>query len=121
MRPSYGLQAVDVVKLGGNLVAEQPAGAARAHGPGVDVLGIAPYQVAEGALVRYLLGSRNDADLVNGPDFRTQPAMHTQDGAVDNGGEDEEVEDLATGLPDGRVTVLLLALFVEPVDLCDLS
>ncbi len=37
-----------------DLGAEEPASAARRYGPGLDVLGVAPHEVAEGALVRYL-------------------------------------------------------------------
>lgn len=46
--------------------------------------------------------------------------MHAEHLAVDDGGQGEEVEDLATGLPYGRIAVLLLAFFVETIDLCDL-
>jgi len=70
--------------------------------------------------VRNLLGSGHDADLIQGPDFRTQAAVDAEHFAVDDGGQGEEVEDLAAGLPDRGVAVLLLALFVETVDLGDL-
>lgn len=43
--------------------------------------------------------------------------MHAEDFAVDDGAEDEEVEDLTAGFPDGGVAVLGLAFFVETVDL----
>jgi hypothetical protein len=47
--------------------------------------------------------------------------VHAEHGAVDDGGEDEEVEHLAAGLPDGGVAVFLLAFLVEAVDLGDLA
>ena len=47
-------EAVDVAELRGDLAAKQPPGAARRHRPGLDVLRVAPHQVAEGALVRDL-------------------------------------------------------------------
>ena len=113
-------QPVDVVELVGHLVAKEPAGTARAHGPGVDVFRVAPDQVAEGTLVGDLLGAGNDADLVDGADLGAQAAVNTQDGAVDNSGEDEKVKNLAACLPDRGVAVLLLAFFVETIYLRDL-
>ena len=47
--------------------------------------------------------------------------MNAEDFAIDNGAEDEEVEDLTAGFPDGGVAIFLLAFFVEAVDLGDLS
>ena len=43
--------------------------------------------------------------------------MYAEDFAVDDGAEDEEVEDLAAGFPDRGVAVFGLAFFVETVDL----
>ena len=70
--------------------------------------------------MRDLLGTGHDADLVEGANLGTQAAVHAEDFAVDDGGEDEEVEDLAARLPHGRVAVFLLTLLVEAVDLGDL-
>lgn len=120
MRTSNELEPVDMVELGSHLVAKQPPGAARADSPRLDVFRVRPHQVAEGALVGDLLGAGHDADLVDGADLRAQAAVDAQDLAVDNGGQDEKVKDLAARLPDGRVAVLLLALLVEAVDLRDL-
>lgn len=47
--------------------------------------------------------------------------MDTEDFAVDNGGEGEEIKDLTAGLPDAGVAVFGLAFFVEAVDLGDLT
>ena len=58
-----------------------------------------------------------DADLIQGADFGAQAAVDAEDFAVDDGAEDEEVEDLAAGFPDGGVAVFGLAFFVETVDL----
>ena len=67
--------------------------------------------------MRDLLRASYDADLIKGADFGAQAAMHAEDFAVDDGAEDEEVEDLTAGFPDGGVAVLGLAFFVETVDL----
>lgn len=47
--------------------------------------------------------------------------MEAEHLSIDDGAEDEEVEDLAARFPDGGVAVLLLAFFVEAVDLGDLA
>lgn len=68
-----------------------------------------------------LLSSGYDADLVEGADLGGQASVNAENLAVDDGGEGEKVKDLATGLPYGSVAVLCLALFVETIDLSDLS
>lgn len=67
------------------------------------------------------LRASHDADLVEGSDFGGQPAVHAQDSAVDDGGEGQEVEDLAARFPDAGITIFLLAFFVKAVDLGDLT
>src|SRR3569833_441072 len=116
-----GLETIDVVELGGHLVPKEPACSARAASPRVDVFGLAPHEVADGALMRYLLRTRHDPDLVDGPNLGRQPAVDAEDGAVDDGGQDEEVKHLAAGLPHRGVAVLRLALLVEAVHLGDLA
>lgn len=121
MRPRNQLQAVHMVELACHLIPEQPAGPAGRNRPRLHILRVAPHQVAERTLVRDLLGASDDADLVEGADFRAQAAVHAEDFTVNDGGEDEEVEDLAAGFPDGGVAVFLLALLVEAVHLGDLA
>lgn len=116
-----GLEAVDMVELGGNLITEQPPSATWTHGPCIDILGVAPNQVAECTLVRNLLGSGDDPDLINSPDLGAEATVHTQNGPIHNGGKDEEVEHLAACLPNRGVAVLCLTFFVEPIDLGNLS
>ena len=47
--------------------------------------------------------------------------MNAEDLAVDHSAQNQKVKDLAASFPDRRVAVLLLAFFVETVDLSDLS
>lgn len=115
------LQAIDMVELGGNLIAEQPASAAGTHSPCIDVLGVAPHQVTESTLVRNLLGSGDDPDLIDSPDLGAQATVHTQDGPVHNGGKDKKVEYLAACLPNRGVAIFCLTFLVEPVDLGNLT
>ncbi len=47
--------------------------------------------------------------------------MDAKHSTIDDGSEDQEVENLTARLPDGCITVLLLALLVEAIDLGDLA
>ena len=71
--------------------------------------------------MRNLLGSSNDAYLVKSTDLRTQATVHAEHFAVNDCSENQEVKDLATCFPYRGIAVLLLALFIKPVDLCDLA
>jgi hypothetical protein len=108
-------QAVHVIKLGRDLVAEQPPGTTRTNGPCFNVIRIAPHKITEGSLMRNLLSPGDDADL------GTQSTVNTQHGAVDNGGQDEKVKHLTASLPHGSIAVLLLAFLVEAIYLGDLA
>lgn len=99
MRPRYQLQTVDVVELGRHLAAKEPARPARTHRPRVNVLGIRPHEIAKGALVRDLLRPGDHPDLVDGADLGAEAAVDAEDLAVDDRREDEEVKDVAAGLP----------------------
>lgn len=121
MRSCNRCQTVDMVELRRDLVSEQPTSTTWTDSPCVDVFWVTPHKIAEGALMRNFLGTRNDADLVNRADLRTETAMDAKNGTVHNGGENKEVKHLTASLPDGGVAVLLLTLLVETVDLGDLS
>ena len=47
--------------------------------------------------------------------------MDTKHLPINHGAKDKEVEDLTASFPHGCIAVLLLAFFIEPVDLCDLT
>lgn len=115
------LQAVDVVEFGRHLVSKQPSSTSGRHGPCVHVFGITPDQIAEGTFVGNFLCSCYDADLVQCADLRRQTSVYAENLAIDDSCEGEEVEDLTACLPDRCVAILGLALFVETVDLGDLS
>lgn len=121
MRSCNCCQTVDVVELCRDLVSKQPTSATWTDSPCIDVFWITPHKIAESALMRDLLGARNDADLVNRADLGTETAVDAENGTVDNGGKNKKVKHLAASLPDRGVAVLLLALLVETVDLGDLS
>lgn len=114
-------QSVDVVELCRNLVSEQPSSSTRADGPRINVLGITPHKITEGTLMRNLLCTSNNADLVDGADLRRQSTVYTEYFAIDDGCQDQEVKDLATCLPYASVAVFLLAFFVEAIHLRNLT
>jgi hypothetical protein len=121
MSTSDELQAIDVIELGGNLVTKEPASTTGRNSPCLDILRITPDQVAESTFMRNLLGTSNDADLINSADLRAQTTVNAENFTINNGGEDKEIENLAAGLPDRRIAVFLLALLVETVNLSDLA
>lgn len=110
-----------MVELCGDLVTKEPACASGTYCPCVDVLRVTPYQVTECTLMRNLLGSGDDPDLINGADFRAEAAVYAKDCSVHNGSEHKEVEYLAASFPDRCVSVFRLTFFVEAVHLCNLS
>lgn len=71
--------------------------------------------------MRDFLSTGNNTDLVEGTDFGAQATMDAKDFAIDDSTEDEEIEDLTACFPHRGIAVLLLALFIETVDLCDLT
>ena len=104
----------------GDFVAEQPACSPGRDGPSLDIIGVAPDQVAKRAFVRNLLGPCDNTDLIQGADLWTQSAVHTEDLSVDDRSQSQKIKDLAAGFPDGGVAILLLTLLVETVDMRDL-
>ena len=84
MCTSDELETVDMVKLGRNLVSKEPTCTARGNSPCLNVFRVAPDQVAEGSLVRDLLSTSNNTNLVNRPNFRAQSAMDAENLAINN-------------------------------------
>jgi hypothetical protein len=110
-----------MIELSCDLITKEPASTARRNCPSFNVLGIAPNKVTECTLVRNLLSTSDDANLVDCTDLRAQTTVDTKNLPIDDGSEDKEVENLTAGLPNGSVAILLLTLFVEAVNLGDLA
>lgn len=100
MGTSNKLQAIDVIELGSNLVTKEPASTTGRNSPSLDILRITPNQVTESTLMRNLLGTSDNTDLIDGTDLRAQTTMDTENLTINNGSKDKEIEDLAAGLPD---------------------
>lgn len=58
--------------------------------------------------------------LVDGLDFRREPSMDAEDGAVDEGPQWKIVKSLVKVLPGCGATILLDDLIIESIDLGDL-
>jgi hypothetical protein len=115
------LKTVDMIKLGCNLVSKEPACTTGRNSPRLDILRIAPDQVAKSTLMRDLLGTSNDTDLIDGTDLRTQAAVNAENLTVNDSSKDEKIKYLAARLPDRRVSIFLLALLVKAINLGDLA
>lgn len=112
---------VDVVELGGDLLSEEPAGAAGRHGPGLDLLGVTPHEVAEGPLVGDLHSALDEADLVDGLDVGGEPSVDAEDLALNDGANAQVVKDFGTIFPWVSVSILSNSLIIESVNSCNLS
>lgn len=95
MGTSNQLQAIDVIELCSDLVTEQPASTTRRNSPGLDILGITPNQITERALMRNLLSTCYDTDLIDSANLRTQATMNAEDLAINDSSKNEEIENLA--------------------------
>lgn len=96
-------------------------GSSGANCPCLDIVWIRPNKVTKRSFVWNFLGSGDDTDLIQGPDFRTQSSVNAQNPAINNSTEGHKIEHLTTSLPYGSIPILLQTFFVKTVDLCDLS
>jgi hypothetical protein len=114
-------QAVDVVKLGSDLGAEQPSSASGGDRPRVDIIGVGPHQVAVGAFMGDFLSPLDEADLIEGLNVGRKTTVDAEDLSFDNGSNSEEIEHFGAVLPGVGVTILAHGLVVEAVHLGDLA
>lgn len=75
-----------MVELCRDLVTKQPTCASWTDGPRLDILWVTPYQVTEGTLMRNLLRSCHNPDLIDSPNLRAETTVDTENCAVHNGG-----------------------------------
>ena len=73
------LDRVGRIELRDDVAAKQVARAARAEAPPVNVLRVAPHEVAHRAVVWHLLLAVDHADLVQSVDGRREPTVHAKD------------------------------------------
>lgn len=114
------IDVVDVIEFGSDLGSKEPSSTSRRHGPGLDVFGVGPHEIAEGALVRDLHASVDQPDLVDGLDLGRQSSVDTEHFALDNGSDSKVIKDFSAVFPGVGIAVLSDCLIVEPVDRRDL-
>lgn len=110
------------MKVFRNSLSKQISGAAGTHLPCPgNVFWVAPDEIAKGALVWNFLIAINRADLIEGPNVRTETAVDTKDLFVNEGGKAETVKALDAVAPDRGIAVFAQAFVVKSIDLCDLT
>ena len=121
VRTIYSSHFVFLEESLANVLAEDVAGAASGHAEPIRVcFGITPHEIGEGALVRNLLHSLNVLDVIDVLDGRRQAAMHCKDLVINNRADRQIVKHISEHGPDSRITILLLALELEPINCSDL-
>ena len=100
---------------------KKPSSSSRADRPGLYVFRVTPHEIAKGALVGNFLIAINRADLIEGPNVRTETTVDAQDLFVNEGGKAETVKALDAVAPDRGIAVFAQAFVVKSVDLCDLT
>lgn len=83
MGPADQFQVVNLHEVFGHQLAKKPAGASRALPPVVHVLGVGPYQIAEGAFIGYLHVAIYCSYLIQCYDVRTKAAVYAQHLLID--------------------------------------
>ena len=121
MGPRDEIEIVPLVEHGHHVPPEEVSGTPGGQPPPVDLLGVAPHQVAHGTVVRYLLLPIDDAYLIEGVHARAQSAVHREYPVLDDRGEAEVVEYFRAVSPHVDAPVLPEALVVEAVHLGDLA
>jgi hypothetical protein len=76
MSASNELQSIYMVELSCNLITKEPAGAAWRNGPSFNIFRVTPDEITESTLMRDLLSTCNDTNLVNGADFRAETTVN---------------------------------------------
>ena len=115
MGACHKLEVVDVIELMRHSRAEEPASAARRQRPRLNVLGVRPHQIREGAFVRQLHPALEQANLVERLDVWRQAGVHAKDLAFNDGSDAQVVKDVTAVLPWVGVSILSDRLIVESV------
>ena len=76
MCTSNELEPVDMIELCRYFISKQPTSASRADSPRFYILGIAPYEIAEGTLMRNFLGPSDNPNLVNGANLGAEASVN---------------------------------------------
>ena len=78
---------------------------------------VRPDEITEGSLVRYLLVPLYQSDLVQGPDVGRQSPVNTEYLTIYESSHSQHVKHFAAVSPDIAVTILVLTLVIESINL----
>mmetsp|Transcript_19392 Transcript_19392/g.56728 ORF Transcript_19392/g.56728 Transcript_19392/m.56728 type:complete len:305 (+) Transcript_19392:329-1243(+) len=121
MGPADQIEAVLVIPLLRNVLAEGESGPAGADAPAAPFVRIAPEEVAHGSLVGHLLHSIQLPHVIERIDGRAEAAVEAKDAVLHERRQGEVVEEIREHLPHVGRAVLPNALVVEAVHLRDLA
>ena len=122
VRPCDLLQLILVKEFVGNVCSPGPPGPSRAHAPAhLRLVGVAPKQIAHGAVVRHVLEPVQLLDLLNGLDCRREPAVGAKNLPFYDGGQGQVAEDICKVLPSELVAVFAETLVIKSVYLVNFA
>lgn len=121
MSTSHKVKLIDVIELSCHFSSEEPAGSTWGHCPCVNIFGVGPHQIGEGALMWHFHSAVNQSDLVQSLHLRGEATMDAEDFALDDGSNAQVVENVGAVLPGVHVSVLAHGFLVEAVDRGDAS
>mmetsp|Transcript_7059 Transcript_7059/g.14052 ORF Transcript_7059/g.14052 Transcript_7059/m.14052 type:complete len:213 (-) Transcript_7059:360-998(-) len=120
MRSHNELEGVLVVEGLRDVLPERVPGASRRNPPPVPIVGVAPHEVADWALVGDLDEAVQLLHVLDPVKGGGEAAVRAEDGVVDDGCERKEVEQISEVLPDVGGAVHAEAFVVKSVHLRDL-
>ena len=115
MSTSDKIDIILMIELVNNVTTEKVTGTTRADTPTVDIIRVAPHQIAHGAIVGHFLLAVQTTDLVQSVDGWREASMHTEYLIVYNGCQCEVIKYLSAIAPNVDRTVLSQALIVEAI------
>jgi len=115
MSASDSSQAVRVVELFGNILAERVASTSWAYAPTASVIGVRPQQIADRAFVGHFLNAIELSNLVKSINAGRESSVQTENLFLNNCSQRKVVEEFCELLPDFSVAVLAQTLVVEAI------
>lgn len=114
-------QAIRLVKLFANILAERVASASGRNSPAHAIIGVRPEEITYGPLVWNLLDTIQLLYLVEGINTRWQSAVEAEDLVAHDSGEGKIVEELRKTAPNIRIAIFTQTFIIKSVNLGDLS
>ena len=121
MRSSNKFKTIHMIEFGRNFIPKEPTSSTRRYSPGIHFFRVTPNEIAESTFMGNFLSTGDHSNLIHCSDFRTQASVYTQNLAINHSCKNQEIENLAARLPYRGIAIFLLTLFVESINLCDLT